>query len=162
MPDDSAQGGDGTVGMQPGNAALQPALAAPPTATFTIKPPEPFDFTKPHEWEKWIRRFECFRLASNLNSSSEANQVNKLVYCMRDEADNVLRRLDLTPEQWQRYKAVKNGYDRFFLSQRETSSMNWSNSTREYRSLHSQWTFSSQHFLHWQRTVSMANCMTIS
>lgn len=107
MPDDSAQGEDGAVGMQPGNAALQPA-------TFTIKPPEPFDFTKPHEWEKWIRRFECFRLASNLNSSSEANQVNKLVYCMRDEADNVLRGLDLTPEQWQWYKAVKNGYDRFF------------------------------------------------
>lgn len=33
--------------------------------------------------------------------------------------------------------------------------MNWSNSTREYRSLHSQWTFSSQHFLHWQRTVRL-------
>ena len=28
--------------------------AAIPSATFTIKPPEPFDFSKPHEWEKWI------------------------------------------------------------------------------------------------------------
>lgn len=60
----------------------QGATAAIPSATFTIKPPEPFDFSKPHEWEKWICHFERFRLASNLNNSSDANQVNTLVYCM--------------------------------------------------------------------------------
>lgn len=106
----------GNAGPQPGNAAApQPAMAAPPTATFTIKPPEPFDFAKPHEWEKWIRRFERFRLASNLNSSSEANQVNTLVYCMGDDADDVLRGLDLTEEQRQQYGAVKKGFDKFFI-----------------------------------------------
>lgn len=69
----------------------QGANAAIPSATFTIKPPEAFDFAKPHEWDKWIRRFERFRLASNLNNSSEANQVNTLVYCMGDEADRAKR-----------------------------------------------------------------------
>ncbi|CAJ1081269.1 unnamed protein product [Xyrichtys novacula] len=113
--DDDAQGGGGAAGPQPVNAAAQPAMTAPLTATFNIKPPEPFDLAKPHKWEKWIRRFECFRLASNLNSSSEANQVNMLVYCMGDEADDVLRGLDLTPEQRQRYEAVENGYDGFFI-----------------------------------------------
>lgn len=63
------------------------AIAAPLVATFNIKPPEPFDFAKPQEWERWIRRFESFRLASNLNNSSAANQVNTLVSCMRDEAE---------------------------------------------------------------------------
>ena len=71
----------------------EPADMAPPTptATFTIQPPEPFYLTKPQEWERWIRRFDHFRLASNLNATSEENQVNTLVYCMGDEAEDVLR-----------------------------------------------------------------------
>lgn len=93
-------------------AAAGPVMAA---ATFTIKPPEPFDFAKPQEWERWSRRFERFRLASNLNSSSEANQVNTLVYCMGDEADDVLRGLELTAMQRQQYNAVKTAFDRHFV-----------------------------------------------
>lgn len=92
--------------------AQQPAG---PTATFTIKPPDSFDFSKPHDWEKWIRRFERFRLASNLNESSDANQVNTLVYCMGDEADDVLRGLELTSVQRGQYEAVKKGFDSYFI-----------------------------------------------
>lgn len=92
-----------------------PVTAAPPAATFTIKPPEPFDFAKPQEWEKWIRRFERFRMASNLNGSTDANQVTTLVYCMGDEADDVLRGLDLTDGQRQQYDAVRNAFDRHFV-----------------------------------------------
>ncbi len=79
---------------------------------FTIKHPDPFDFTKPQEWEKWIRTFERFCVASNMTESSDANQVNTLVYCIRDEADDVLRKLDLTREQREQYEAVKQGFDR--------------------------------------------------
>lgn len=107
--------------MEEGAAAAAPApatppvMAAPPAATFTIRPPEPFDFAKPQEWEKWIRRFERFRLASNLNNSTDANQVNTLVYCMGDEAADVLRGLELTSEQRQHYVDVKNAFDTFFV-----------------------------------------------
>ncbi|KAK0131436.1 hypothetical protein N1851_033838 [Merluccius polli] len=81
-----------------------------PMATFTIKPPEAFDFAKR------IRRFERFRLASNLNSSTEENQMNTLVYCMGDEADDVLLELlELTNEQRQQYSAVKKGFDDYFI-----------------------------------------------
>ncbi|KAJ8364759.1 hypothetical protein SKAU_G00135900 [Synaphobranchus kaupii] len=52
----------------------QPANTAVPSATFSISPPEAFDFAKPQEWQKWIRRFERFRVASNLDKSSEDNQ----------------------------------------------------------------------------------------
>ena len=55
-----------------------------PSATFNIQPPEPYDFSKPNDWTKWIRRFERFRQASNLSASSEVNQVNTLIYCMGD------------------------------------------------------------------------------
>lgn len=80
---------------------------AGPSATFSIQPPESFDFSKPQEWSKWIQRFERFRLASNLNVSSEENQVNTLIYCMGDEADDVLRGLSLTAEQRTTYEGVR-------------------------------------------------------
>lgn len=114
----AAPGTAGTAAAQQANAPTDPVMAAPaatPAATFSIKPPEPFDFAKPQEWEKWIRRFERFRLASNLNNSSEENQVNTLVYCMGDEADDVLRGLKLTSVQRQQYDAVKTAFDSYFV-----------------------------------------------
>ena len=72
-----------------------------PTATFTIQTPEPFDFTKPQEWERWIRRFDRFRLASNLNATHEA--------------EAVLKELTLIAEARKTYKDVKEGFDAFFV-----------------------------------------------
>lgn len=83
--------------------------------TFNIQPPEPFDFTKPLDWTKWIRRFERFRLASNLSTNSEENQVNTLIYCMGDEADDVLRGLKLSEDDLKVYKKVKDGFHNFFV-----------------------------------------------
>ena len=84
-------------------------------ATFNIQPPEPFDFSKPHEWPKWIRRFERFRQASNLTASSDDNQVNTLIYCMGDEADDVLRGLKLSDEDLRSYTIVREGFQSFFV-----------------------------------------------
>ena len=53
------------------------------------------DFSKPEEWQKWIRRFERFWQASWLSVKSEMNQVNTLVYSMGDEADVILTSLSL-------------------------------------------------------------------
>ncbi|XP_054871220.1 uncharacterized protein K02A2.6-like [Amphiprion ocellaris] len=85
----------------------------PPNATFTIQPPEPFDFAKPQQWEKWIRRFERFRQASNLHLSSEANQVNTLIYCMGDEGDDILRGQALSEVQRHQYQAVRDTLDAY-------------------------------------------------
>ncbi|XP_048120316.1 WD repeat-containing protein on Y chromosome isoform X3 [Alosa alosa] len=46
---------------------------------FQIPPPPKFDFTKPEEWPKWIRRFERFRIASGLALQSEENQTEQRV-----------------------------------------------------------------------------------
>lgn len=106
----SAQQSDGASTAR--ESPLQPTT---PTAAFTIQPPEAFPFAKPLEWEKWIRRFERFRLASHLHLSSDANQVNTLIYCMGDEADDILRGLDLTEVQRQQYEPVKNAFDKYFV-----------------------------------------------
>ena len=85
------------------------------TATFNIQPPEAFDFSKPLEWTRWIRRFERFRQASNLADSSEENQVNTLIYCMGDEADDVLRGLKLSAGDLRQYSKVRDGFQTFFV-----------------------------------------------
>ena len=105
-------GGDGAL---PVAAPPAPVIAAGPCATFNIQPPESFDFSRPQEWDKWIRRFERFRLASNLNSSSEDNQVNTLIYCMGDEADDILRGLTLSADQRHTYQGVRDGLQGFFV-----------------------------------------------
>ncbi|KAK2558287.1 hypothetical protein P5673_019409 [Acropora cervicornis] len=42
--------------------------------SYQISPPEEFDFSKPTEWIKWIRRFERFRSASGLSKRDEESQ----------------------------------------------------------------------------------------
>lgn len=107
-------GNDNVGGEQPRASAASMAANAP-TATFNIQPPEPFDFSKPLEWTKWLRRFERFRQASNLTTNSEENQVNTLIYCMGDEADDVLRGLKLSEADMKKYEKVKDGFRDFFI-----------------------------------------------
>lgn len=111
-----------------GAAAPAPQLQQPPqlpananalpSATFSIQPPEAFNFSKPQDWERWICRFERFRLASNLHLSTEANQMNTLIYCMGDEADDVLCGHDLTDTQRQQYTSVKATFE-MYCAQKE-------------------------------------------
>jgi len=86
-----------------------------PSATFNIQPPEPFDFSKPNDWTKWIRRFQRFRQASNLSASSEVHQVNTLIYCMGDNTDDILRGLKLSAADQQVYSKVRDGFESFFI-----------------------------------------------
>lgn len=89
-------------------------MANTPSARFSIQPTEPFDFSKPHEWTKWIRRFKIFRQASNLTASSEENQVNAFIYCMGDDADDVLRGLKLSDADQCQNTKVRDGFQSFF------------------------------------------------
>ena len=68
-------------------------------ATFQVTPPENFSFTDPEEWPKWIRRFERFRQVSELDEKEEETQVSNLIYCMGDEADDILRSFGLSAEE---------------------------------------------------------------
>ncbi len=113
-----SHGGEASGGSQQLTTVAVPQRVAAgpgPCATFNIQPPESFDFSKLQEWDKWIRRFERFRLASNLNVSSEENQVNTLIYCMGDEADDILRGLTLPAAERDTYKGVRDGFQSFFV-----------------------------------------------
>ena len=87
-------------------------------ATYQVSAPEPFNFSRPSEWVKWIRRFERFQVASGIDKHSEAAQVNSLVYSMGDQADDILRSFNLSEEDSKKYTVVKEKFDSHFVKRK--------------------------------------------
>ena len=65
-------------------------------AAYQVSPPEQFDFSRPDDWPKWVRRFERFRCASGLTDKADVVQVHTLIYSMGDAADDILKSFQLT------------------------------------------------------------------
>ena len=59
-------------------------------AAFNIAAPEPFLFSQPENWGKWIRRFDRFRESSGIAEKPKPDQVNTLIYSMGDQAEDIL------------------------------------------------------------------------
>ncbi|KAL5505300.1 hypothetical protein EMCRGX_G006710 [Ephydatia muelleri] len=81
------------------------------TPNFRLEPPPSFDFRKPDEWPRWFRRFDQFRVASGL-ADSEEKQVSTRLYCLGEEAEEVLAVSDTKPKKT--YKAVVDTFNSFF------------------------------------------------
>ncbi len=77
--------------------------------TYQVTPPSKFSF-KSVDWPRWIRRFKCFRMATELDKKDEEKQVNALIYTMGDEADDILLSFNLSAEDLKRYETVKNKF----------------------------------------------------
>ena len=84
-------------------------------ATYQVVPPEAFNFSHSTEWTKWIRRFERFRAASELEEKGEEVQVNTLIYTLGEKADDIFQSFGLTDEQKKKYKTVKKKFDFHFV-----------------------------------------------
>ena len=87
-------------------------------ASFQVQPPESFDFKKPEGWEKWIRRFDRFLQISGLMAKLDQEQIDTLIYCMGDEAEDLLNSLKLTDEQKKKYELTKKRLDEHFSPQK--------------------------------------------
>ena len=84
-------------------------------AAYQVSPPEQFDFSRPDDWPKWVRRFERFQCASGLTSKDETVQVHTLIYSMGDAADDILKSFHLTEEELKTYATVKEKFDNHFI-----------------------------------------------
>ena len=85
-------------------------------ATFQLSPPSNFDFSKPEEWPKWVRRFERFRISSGLVEGDQELQVNTLVYAMGDKADDIISTwTDLEEAAKKDYAKVKDRFGKHFV-----------------------------------------------
>ena len=89
-------------------------VAAVYMATIRLQQPEPFEFQNPDGWPKWKRRFEQFRVASGLATSSGPQQVSTLLYCLGPEAEDVLLSTNITEEGRKVYETVLKQFDDFF------------------------------------------------
>ena len=87
-------------------------------AAFQIPPPESFNFSRPEEWPKWVRQFECFRYASGLSEKEEPIQVHTLIYSMGDQADDILSSFSLLEEDRNKYKTVLDKFQGYFVKRK--------------------------------------------
>ena len=99
---------EGESGAGPGARA---GASLTTTASFQVTMPEPFTFSRPEEWVRWIRRFERFRVASGLAERVDDVQVSTLIYAMGDQADDILRSFGLSEEERKSYPIVKSNFD---------------------------------------------------
>ena len=56
----------------------------------SLSDPAPFPFDTPDHWPKWKCHFQQYHPASGLLRESEERQVNTLLYCLGEEAKDIL------------------------------------------------------------------------
>ena len=83
-------------------------------ASIQLKPPESFAFHKPDEWPRWIKRFDQYRIASGLATTSATRQVSTFLYCLGEDAEDVLQSMNVTAEQRATYDGVREKFQEFF------------------------------------------------
>ena len=80
----------------------------------SLQPPPTFCFDEPDEWPKWRYRFEQFRVASGLDKEDEVRQVSTLLYCLGEEADDILTLTNITEDNRKKYSKVLAKFDGHF------------------------------------------------
>ena len=79
-----------------------------------LQAPASFTFNSPDEWPKWKRRFEQYQVASGLDKEEDERQVSTLLYCLGEEADDVLTSTNITPENRKKFADAIQKFDEFF------------------------------------------------
>ena len=87
-------------------------------ANSTLPPPGAFNFSKPEEWPRWLKRFKQYRSAAGLAGESEARQVDTLLYCMGEEAEDVLTSTNISAEDREKYDKVIEHFKSHFKVRR--------------------------------------------
>lgn len=103
--------------MPEGSSSENQAPMIKPVA-YQASPLEEFDFSKPTEWIKWIKRFERFRSASGLSKRDEESQLNTLLYFMGSKSDDILTTFGLTTDNSKKYDVAKDKLDGYFVKRR--------------------------------------------
>ena len=83
-------------------------------STVNLQPPAPFCFHKTDEWPKWKRRFEQYRQASGLADKGDERQVSTFLYCLGDDAEDILDTTRITSEDKKKYNKVVDAFDDYF------------------------------------------------
>jgi len=80
----------------------------------SLCPTSVFPFCTPDVWPKWRWRFEQYCVASGLSKESQERQVSTLLYCLGEEAEDILESTGISDEHWKEYSQVLSKFDAFF------------------------------------------------
>ena len=83
-------------------------------ASVRLQPPPPFNFKQPDDWPRWWKRFQQFRLASALDQESEERQISTLLYCLGEDAEQVLSSTPISADNKKKYAEVAAAFEGFF------------------------------------------------
>jgi len=81
--------------------------------TINLQPPIAFSFAKSEEWPKWKRHFEQYCEASGLVEKGELRQVSTLLYCLGEEAEEVLDTTCISEDDRKKYQKVIDEFDKW-------------------------------------------------
>ena len=87
---------------------------ASPGQSLPQKAPENFDFIKPDEWCKWKYRFEQFLSALSLNKEDKKCLVSTFLYCLGEEADDVLTAINISNDDRKKFDKVIKSFSDYF------------------------------------------------
>ena len=79
-------------------------------ATMNLQPPPTFCFYKTDEWPKWKHQY---RQASGSVDKGDELQVSTLLYCLRDDVEEILDATRITSED-KKYSKVLEVFDDYF------------------------------------------------
>ena len=65
-------------------------------------------------WPHWRKCFEPFCIASGLAAEAEEHQVNTLLYCLGNDAEDVLHSTNISEEDRKKYGEVLENFDQIF------------------------------------------------
>ena len=71
-----------------------------------LQTPASFTFNPPDEWPKWKKRFEQYIVTSGLDKEDDECQVSTLLYCLGEEANDVLTSTSITAENQKKFADV--------------------------------------------------------
>uniref|UniRef100_A0A8D8ZNU7 Uncharacterized protein n=1 Tax=Cacopsylla melanoneura TaxID=428564 RepID=A0A8D8ZNU7_9HEMI len=74
---------------------------------------EPFDFKS--EFERWLTRFERYRIVSGLKKRSGEEQVHALVFLMGAQAEDIFESFHLSTEESKNYDQVISRFKKYFV-----------------------------------------------
>ena len=83
-------------------------------ASLRLEPPASFPLSWPDEWSQWKRQIEQFRIASSLLAKEDTRQISALLYCMGDEAEDMLVSTNISEGDRKTYSTVIATFDAFF------------------------------------------------
>ena len=87
-------------------------------ASCQLRQPDPFDLKDPDSWPKWKRRYLQYQEAAGLSDKGDARQINTLLYCLGEEANEILTSTNITTDERKVFATVLAKFDGYFKVRR--------------------------------------------